>query len=730
MATIILGAVGKHFGGPIGGMIGSAIGQAIDSRIFGGKGAEGPSLKELGVQTSGYGNTIPAVFGAVRIAGSVFWATDLIERKSKSGGGKGRPSTVQYSYSASFAVALSSRPVGRVGRIWADGNLLRGSAGDFKTPTGFRFYRGDGDQVLDPLIAAAEGSAKCPAFRGICYAVFEDLQLADFGNRIPSLTFELFERETAVPVAEVASILSGGRIQSDSTETFTGYAMEGGDGRTALSPLLSNMPLILRPEGPQLGLHDWWSNSLTTSAIDIAVRSNRTALERPEYRRTPSGKLPGALALRHYEPVRDFQTGVQRSERSDAGRVATQIDFPVSLDANAARRLADLQLLQIHKSRDQWTGHAIFGSDMPNAGDWFADPGGDGRWQIVEIEHLSGASRISARRSVEADPARSYLADAGRSLPSPDLLAGTTNLVVMDLPALELTDPGKPIIAIAAAGSSAAWRSAALSLQTDTGLLEIGTTAGPAIMGNVTDILPAHSAHFLDMHNRMEVQLLHQGSEIPAGNGNPLHSGASLCWVRGELIRIGRAEFLGGNRYRLSALQRGCFGTESQISGHLAGEKLVVLDGDSLRILDGVSATLGVTLVIEALGIADATPAAASITVQGHAIRPLMPVHGKSELLENGDLFIRWIRRARVDPGWHDYVDVPQTDGEGQYNLVITSGNQPLLAVNITQSEYLITAAQLAAWDILPPDQLTFEVRQVGRYNQSLPLFFHFNHPA
>jgi hypothetical protein len=438
--------------------------------------------------------------------------------------------------------------------------------------------------------------------------------------------------------------------------------------------------------------------------------------------------LPGALALRHYEPVRDFQTGVQRSERADAGRVAAQIDFPVSLDANAARRLADLQLLQIHKSRDQWSGHAVFGSGMPNAGDWFADPGGDGRWQITEIEHLSGASRISARRSVDADLARSYLADAGRSLVSPDLLAGTTNLVLMDLPALEPTDPGQPIIAIAAAGSSAFWRNAALSLQTDTGLLEIGPTAAPAIIGKVIGILPAHSAHFLDLHNQLEVQLLHHGFEISAGNGNPLQSGASLCWVGGELIRIGRAEYLGGNRYRLSALQRGCFGTESQISGHLAGENLVVLDSDSLRILDGARAVLGSTLAIEALGIADVAPAAATIAVQGNAIRPLMPVHGKSELRENGDLHVGWIRRARIDPGWHDYVDVPAVDGEGHYSLAIASAGQSLPAIAVSQSEYLIPAAQLAAWGILPSAQLTFEVRQVGRYNQSAPLVF--QHPT
>jgi Putative phage tail protein len=484
------------------------------------------------------------------------------------------------------------------------------------------------------------------------------------------------------------------------------------------------MPLIMRPKGKQLCLHDWWSNSLVTSTIDIAVRSNRTALEQPAYRRAPSGKLPGALALRHYEPARDFQTGVQRSERADAGRVATQIDFPVSLDANGARRLADLQLLQIHKSRDHWSGHAVFSSEMPRAGDWFADPGGDGRWQITEIEHLSGASRISAQRSVDADPARSYLADAGRSLVSPDVLAGTTNLVLMDLPALEPTDPGQPIIAIAAAGSSAFWRSASLSLQTDNGLLEIGPTAAPAIIGNVTGILPAHSAFFLDMHNQLEVQLLHHGFEIPTGNGNPLQSGASLCWVGGELIRIGRAEYLGGDRYRLSALQRGCFGTEGHISGHLAGENLVVLDGDSVRILDGTRAILGASLTIEALGIGDLVPAAATIAVQGNAIRPLVPVHGKSEWRENGDLHVGWIRRARIDPGWHDYVDVPLTDGEGQYSLVIAGGGQSLPAIAVSQSEYLITAAQLAAWGILPSAQLTFEVRHVGRYNQSAPLVF------
>src|SRR3546814_14722593 len=89
----------------------------------------GPRLSELDVQTSTYGSQVPQIIGAMRVAGTVIWATDLNENKQKSGGGKGRPSVTSYSYSVSFAVAISSRPILRVGRIWADGNLLRGQIG-------------------------------------------------------------------------------------------------------------------------------------------------------------------------------------------------------------------------------------------------------------------------------------------------------------------------------------------------------------------------------------------------------------------------------------------------------------------------------------------------------------------------------------------------------------------------------------------------------------------------
>jgi hypothetical protein len=98
MATLVLTAVGSAIGGPLGGAIGGAIGRQIDAEIFAPPARQGSRLKELAVQTSSYGTQIPAILGVMRVAGTVIWSTDLIEERTKSGGGKGRPSTVNYSY--------------------------------------------------------------------------------------------------------------------------------------------------------------------------------------------------------------------------------------------------------------------------------------------------------------------------------------------------------------------------------------------------------------------------------------------------------------------------------------------------------------------------------------------------------------------------------------------------------------------------------------------------------
>ncbi|HTT97774.1 MAG TPA: glycoside hydrolase TIM-barrel-like domain-containing protein [Rhizomicrobium sp.] len=226
MAGLVLGAVGSALGASligdvaflgltiagsqIGGAIGALVGSEIDSLLMPGQSVKrtGPRLTDTSIQSSTEGAPVPRLYGRVRVAGQLLWATKFKETvtttKTHDGGKGAGGATVtdtEYSYSISFAVGLcaGSSPVhggggppsgggggvAKIGRVWADGNPI--DITQFTT----RFYPGDETQDFDPLIVETEGEANTPAYRGLAYIVFEDMPLAQFGNRIPQLQFEV-----------------------------------------------------------------------------------------------------------------------------------------------------------------------------------------------------------------------------------------------------------------------------------------------------------------------------------------------------------------------------------------------------------------------------------------------------------------------------------------------------------------------------------------------------------
>ncbi len=165
-----------------------AINQATGyiSRAFDNRNFEGPRLESFRLQTSRDGAPMARIFGRVRLAGQVIWASHIRESRTETpvGGKGGGPSQTDFSYSISFAIGLCEGEIAGVERIWANGAPLETVGLDM------RVYRGTEDQMPDPIIAATEG-AEAPAFRGTAYLVFEDFPLAAYGNRLPQLNIEL-----------------------------------------------------------------------------------------------------------------------------------------------------------------------------------------------------------------------------------------------------------------------------------------------------------------------------------------------------------------------------------------------------------------------------------------------------------------------------------------------------------------------------------------------------------
>jgi hypothetical protein len=694
MATLVLTTVGGLIGGPIGSALGGIVGQAIDRNVlFKPKGRQGPRLTELAVQTSSYGRPIPRLFGRMRVAGQVIWATDLTEHRGRQGGGKGQPSVTTYAYSASFAVALSARPIVRVGRIWADGNLLRGAADDWKVTTGFRLHLGGEDQTPDPLIASAEGIGQAPAHRGIAYAVFEDLPLESFGNRIPSLTFEVVADEAPVPVGRIAGeIAAGVLVGLGPAMPLDGFSAYGDSARGVIETLAQVSGAWFAPAGSGLAMI---AQGAPAQVIAGEGRSRRIG---------PAGRAPRGVVVNHYDPARDWQTGAQRTVRADGGGGAMlSIDLPAALSAGQAKATAAAMLARAETERvsrriaTDATALAI----QPGAVVQIA--GEDGSWRVagVAVERYGVTVDLVAL----APATLSVPASAGRVLRANDAPAGATILYAVETTPLSDPAPTRPRVTIVAAGQAAGWRRAALqySLDGGQGWTAAGGTGAPAVLGVLRAPLASGPSTLVDHRASIDVELAHTGMTLADADAAALDRGANLALVGDELLQFGAAQHLGGTQWRLHRLWRGRGATAAHAAA--SGARFVLLDGDSGVALD-VEAMIGAPVLISASGAGDTVPAEATCVITGASIVPPSPVH-LTATRRDGLLSLRWRRRSRGDWRWRDGVDAALGEEREAYRVAITTA-LGTRSVDTAAAQYTVAVAALGG------EPLSAAVRQIG----------------
>ncbi len=203
MAEIVFGS--SFLGSLIGTGVG--VGLGVVSRLLGKKPTSQPNITfgqpiaDVYLTGSSEGAAVRKTWGRMRLGGNVIWCSNFKEwvetrvdwslsASSGKGGGGGptwTPSiTIVYHANLSFAVAFcEGGPNVALGRVWADGKEL-----DLAQCT-WRFYNGSAQQSPDPFIETVEGVGNVPAYRGICYLVFENLVLDKFGNRMPQITAEI-----------------------------------------------------------------------------------------------------------------------------------------------------------------------------------------------------------------------------------------------------------------------------------------------------------------------------------------------------------------------------------------------------------------------------------------------------------------------------------------------------------------------------------------------------------
>jgi hypothetical protein len=151
----------------------------------------------------------------------------------------------------------------------------------------WRLYLGAEDQAPDSLIEAKQGAGNAPAYRGLAYAVFERLALANFGRRLPQLSFEVirsidgFEQQieaiTIIPGAgefaydptEVVRYAGQGSWLTENTNTLSGAS----DWSTALDQLTETCPNARRASL----VVSWFGTDLRAGSCQIMPKIDNQA---------------------------------------------------------------------------------------------------------------------------------------------------------------------------------------------------------------------------------------------------------------------------------------------------------------------------------------------------------------------------------------------------------------------------------------------------------------------
>lgn len=715
MATLILSTVGTALGGPIGGLIGTVIGQSIDQQLLGGGPRRGPRLGDLSVQTSSYGSMIPRLYGKMRVAGTVVWSTDLEESSELQGDGKNEPERVVYSYTASFAVALSCREAASVGRVWADGKLIRGAAGDLKVGGTLRFLNGSEGQAVDPLIATLEGIGTTPAYRGLALAVFEDLMLGDFGNRIPSLTFELIADAEGIGLGAILADASEGVIECADVRPVAGYALYGADMESAVAPLVEAFALDLTDDGEAF-------RAPTATAARALLRDTMGAATdvagsaTVERSLLPATGIPAALTLTYYDPSRDYQAGQARASFPSVSRARRSIVLPCVLDAGAAKTMADTLLSRAWALRDRLTVRLSPDHLDLAPGDLVRPEGVAGDWIVdtVEIERMVvTASLRPAWRS-----AGTRVADPGRPVVQPDVVALPTRLGLFDLTDVGAEPGGLPSLQLAAASPSGAYRAVPIRIAIG-GTESAGQTASSeAVLGSATSTLPAGQNAVIDAEASVDVTLANPEHWLQSCDDAALVAGANLAVVGDEMIQFGQAEAITPGRFRLSRLLRGRRGSEWAMAGHGADEPFLLVDARALKGITASAAAIGSTMTVTAYGPGnDGQEPVVSRIVQGEAARPLSPAQLRVTVRTDGALELGWEYRSRRGFAWIDAVDVPVDPDFSGYRINVARA-AGMTEFSVTEPALLVSAAELAS---LGSGPVTISVRQAGAIGLSRP---------
>jgi hypothetical protein len=691
MATLVLGivgaGVGSFFGNPwLGFSVGTTLGGLLFSSNQSGTNTQSGRLADLRVSFSAYGTMIPLAWGNFRLPGLIIFSTDLQEHSQTidtGGGGKGSgggPTTTDYWYTATFAAAFCKGSYlntdgsfterftsSSLTRIWFDDLIVMDSitpsdigtwyddeANEVSAAIDYVFYPGNETQTEDPTIAAWVAAnpleyiqGVTPAYRGIVYIVFLNVNLQPYGNRLPNVSAEFTSNSVMITdvITDVAALCNVSSSELDNTLADTvpmfGYQVTSqGAGADILQPMLqlymADLPEVdgvLRTVPRGLAAVDTVDyndlNSVTVEpghgATDVPADS---AHVNEQY--SDVSELPSRIDITYYSHSTNanLDRHYEQATQGDARQYAYTLN-PVAITVSLT--LDDTQALQMAMAQldVSWTEQASFKFSLPPKYIWIAPgdcldlPVGNlvQRVRILSMEvGIGGQINFEAILDSTAAVTQVAVSENNGTIPTVPIIPYVQHFQAWSGTELRDTDEAAPGFYVAADGPGSIY----YSPDGGTTWISCGPVRGTAILGVMTSVLSASGAvaGSFDHTNTATVTLDDAGTSISSTSETAVSNTQNIAVVGGEILGFATASITSALHYTVSDLLRGLRG--STMTGHSSGERFVVASASAITRISVPVALIGSTILVDMVepGASPTIGGSQSVTITPPTLSP------------------------------------------------------------------------------------------------------------
>ncbi len=414
--------------------------------------------------------------------------------------------------------------------------------------------------------------------------------------------------------------------------------------------------------------------------------------------RMQESDLPVSVAVRYYDASSDYQVGIEQSKRliAKATQQVTQ-ELAIAMTRNKAAQIAEVLMYDSHVARTgfEFQTSRKYAYLEPTDVVLVQTPTATYRMRIVRKNDDDGLLKFSAVSEDATIYSSSAVGGSAFAIQNAISTPGISKAEFMDIPILRDQDNDAGLY-IAITGYLDSWKGAVLYRANDNlSFVPVGTVQNKCVTGVTSTVLGSWPGqNFIDESSIVEVNIISGTlSSVPAVD---LLSGANAALIGNEIVQFRNAVLIGLNKYRLTGMLRGRFGTEIYASSHVAAERFVLLSlSGTLRINEGASAINALRYykaVSTGLNFAKAGSYPFSNTARG--LKPLRPAHFYATRLSNNDWNLRWVRRTRVDGTWRDAVDAALGETTESYEVEIMNGATVVRTIASATPTVTYTAAQ------------------------------------